>query len=132
MIEPASEMMAKRAPAVNILDFGINFQNNGMNPIKFMGAINYNYNITQIISKTFKKLEKLDRTTVSTFFKLSPKKINTFNHSMDKYILSYHDLPYNDLFVKIQKEIKYAKESKNEDLMKQMKKKRKKLMNMIH
>lgn len=43
-----------------------------MNPIKFMGAIDYNYNVTQIISLSFKELEKLHKSTVSTFFRISP------------------------------------------------------------
>ena len=82
-------MIQRRLPAINILDYGVTYVSDGMNPVRFMEFINFNYNITQIISKTFKKLEVLDRSVIRTFFNLNPAKINTFNHVMDTFILPY-------------------------------------------
>lgn len=41
LIEPAGEMINKRAPAINILDYGVNFQEDGMNPIKHFAFVDY-------------------------------------------------------------------------------------------
>jgi hypothetical protein len=88
-------MIRKRREAINILDYEIHFQNDGMNPIQNIHFIDFNYNITEIIQKSFEEVESLDRNTITTFFKVTPKKINNFNHLMDRFVMPYHDLPYN-------------------------------------
>lgn len=92
-----------------------------MNPINNFQFIDFNYNITEIIQKSFEETEQLEQNAIMTFFKVTPKKINNFNHMMDKFVLSYEELPYNPEFVQLQNDITYAKQSKNEELLKSLK-----------
>lgn len=94
--------------------------------------MNFQYNITDIIQDSFEKVEKLERATIATFFKISPKKVNNFNHLMDRFIVPYHDLPYNPEFIQLQKDIEYAKQSKNKGMLKNLKVKMKELLGKIH
>lgn len=87
-----------------------------MNPIQNIHFIDFNYNITEIIQKSFEEVEQLDRNTITTFFKVTPKKINNFNHLMDRFVMPYHDLPYNPQFLQLQDDIKYAIATKNKPL----------------
>lgn len=125
-------MVKKRRQAINVLDYEIHFQNDGLNSANNFQLINFNYNITEIIQKSFEETERLDRPTITTFFKITARKVNNFNHLMDRFVLPYNDLPYNPQFIQLQKDMKYAKESNNNKLLKQLKIEMKLLMSKIH
>ena len=53
-IEAVPTMFHKRKPPIDLSNFGVEYEDTGINPIKHFKMIKFDYNITKILSETFK------------------------------------------------------------------------------
>ena len=93
-IEPTPAMFHKRKPPIDLSNFKVEYNDGGINPLKHFKMINFNYDITKILSDTFKMTESLDSEVIKLYFRISPKKINKFNFNIDEMVVSYKSMPY--------------------------------------
>ena len=72
-----------------------------MNPIKHFTLIDFKYNISEIISKHFKKEEKLNRDVVNKYLTYGPKQVNKFNHDYNGVIYNYYEINHIQIICRI-------------------------------
>ena len=93
-IEPSSQLYIKNKNPIQASKFKIDFIEDGMKPLMHYNLINYDYDITQIISKHFKKKTKLNKSVVFQYLSIKPQKVNNFNHQISQYVSDYNSIPF--------------------------------------
>lgn len=93
-VETSNQVFVKNKKPIHASKFKIEFLEDGMKPLLHYNLINYDYDITQIISKHFKKKKKLNKSIVFLYLSLKPKTVNDFNHNINGFTNDYHSIPF--------------------------------------
>lgn len=128
-IEEISQIFNKIEPTVDASLFDTTFGSEGLDPLRFATSVNYNYNVSNLLSEKFEREEKLSINVLDSFLSISAKSINSFNQDIDVPIVGYAELMSNLLFLpKINMLLKYAKRKNNVLLLKETEKLKTKLI----
>ena len=95
-IDPLHSLFHKRKPTLDVSQFTTEYSEDGFDPLKHFKSINFNYDIKSIILEQFKDKEQITNDVMRSYFKLTPKKINHFNHFIDDQLTGFRKIPYTD------------------------------------
>lgn len=107
-IEDPSQVFEKNKKGYDVKEFKLVLEEEGPNPINNFILVDYKFNITKVIGLQFKNEEDLDRDTVLTYLKNTPKDINEFNFDAKTYFMGYREVGGDGKHIAAKKILKYA------------------------
>lgn len=119
-VEEISQIFNKIEPTVDVSMFDSTFGAEGLDPLRFATSVNYNYNVSNLLSEKFEKEEKLSINVLDSFLSITAKSINIFNQDIDLPIVGYEELIAELSFLpKINMLIKFAKRQNSKVLLRE-------------
>ena len=123
-IEVPHQLFEKNREGYKIKTFKLKINEDGANPLQHFVLVDYKFNITSLIGLKFRYEEELDRDTVFTYLRSTPKDINEFNFDASQYFMSFLELGSSDKkYIAAKKIYKYARRKHRSQLANKAKQK---------
>ena len=91
-LETIHQIFERIEEKINIGEFSLTFEKEGLNPLHNIELINYRYNITRLIEMRYKLPEQMSATAVNQYMLVNSNYVKGFNHDLDKEIDVFEDV----------------------------------------
>lgn len=96
MVEFPIEMFEKSSPTIDMYNYGVAFEDSGIDPLAYFYFADFERNVTSVINEHFEKPEKLDGEVLIEYLAYTSRKVNEFNELFDQPVEGFIDIRNRD------------------------------------
>ena len=94
--EPPAQIFEKGQENIDMINYGVVFEELGLDPLAFFYLAEFEKNVTNIINDHFQKKEKMDQEVLLKYLSYSAHDINEFNEVADAQMVDFRRIKVRD------------------------------------